>query len=144
MEVKWNGELQETYVKEPIGNQTFYMAFQEEQLSSDTIYINVYMTLYNKKTQIEENENQIKTTGKNPLATLAAARQAFDMLELDALQVHNDKYNVIIACTWLDNRRRDIYYWFLSRRGYRYGKTPTNKKCIFKKYKKGTFTESSH
>ena len=143
MEVKWNGDLQETYVKEPIGNQTFYMAFQEENFSSDTIYVNVYMTLYNKKTQINSNENQIKTTGTNPIKTLAVARRAFDMLEYEMLQTYHDR-NVVFYCTWLDNRRRDIYYWFLSRRGYRYGKTPENKKCIMKKYKKGTFMQSSH
>lgn len=139
MEVQWNSGLQESYIKEQIGNQTFYMAFQEEQFSSDTIYANIYMTLYNKKTQIEENESQVKTTGANPMKTLAVARQAFDMLEHDMLQFYNNKYNVVIYCTWLDNRRRDIYYWFLSKRGYRYGKTPQNKKCIYKKFKKGDY-----
>lgn len=106
----------------------------------DTVYINVYMTLYNKRTQIEANENAAKVTGVNPLQTLKVARAAFNMLEQDAIYTNNETQNIIIYCTWLDNRRRDIYYWYLSKKGYRYGKLPdTNRKCIFKKFKKGEY-----
>ena len=139
MEVQWNGELNETYINEPIGNQTFHMAFQEEQYNMDTVYINVYMTLYNKRTQIEANENAVRSTGINPMRTISVAMKAFNMLEADAILHHCGTENIVIYCTWLDNRRRDAYYHFLSRKGYKYGFTPeTHKKCIMKKYKRGT------
>lgn len=43
MEIQWNGELNETYINEPIGNQTFHMAFQEEQIQYGYC---VYQCLY--------------------------------------------------------------------------------------------------
>ena len=30
--------------------------------------------------------------------------------------------NIVIYVNWADNRRRDIYYHFLSRHGYQYGR----------------------
>lgn len=139
MEVQWNGELGETFINETIGSQTFHMAFQEEQYNMDTVYINVYMTLYNKRTQIEANESAVRSTGLNPMRTITTAIKAFNTLEADAIQTHCPHGDVVIYCTWLDNRRRDAYYHFLSHKGYRYGSTPdTHKKCIMKKYKRGT------
>ena len=139
MEVQWNGELGETFINETIGSQTFHMAFQEEQYNMDTVYINVYMTLYNKRTQIEANESAVRSTGLNPMRTITTAIKAFNMLEADAIMTHCRSNNMVIYCTWLDNRRRDAYYHFLSRKGYRYGFTPDeHKKCIMKKYKRGT------
>ena len=40
-------------------------------------------------------------------------------------------------CIWLDNRRRNAYYKYLSTKGYQYGRID-GEKCIFKRYKKGT------
>lgn len=139
MEVQWNSKLNETFINEKIGSQTFHMAFQAERYNIDTIYINVYMTLYNKRTQIGINESAVRSTGLNPAQTALTAIKAFKLLEEDAI-LHHCKYaDLVIACTWLDNRRRDTYYHFLSRKGYRYGRLPnTHQKCIMKKYKKGT------
>ena len=73
------------------------------------------------------------------MRTISTAMKAFNMLETDAIQHHCGTENIVIYCTWLDNRRRDAYYHFLSRKGYKYGFTPDeHKKCIMKKYKKGT------
>ena len=139
MEVQWSGERNETYIKEKIDNQTFYMSFQEERLSIDTIFINVYMTLYNKRIHTDRNENLILTTGNNPIKTVLLARKAFNLLEEDALATYSND-NIIIACTWLDGRRRDAYYKFLSKKGYFYSKLPgNNQKCIMKKFKKGEY-----
>lgn len=139
MEVQWNGELGETFINETIGSQTFHMAFQEEQYNMDTVYINVYMTLYNKRTQIEANENGARITGLDPIQSAIVAIKAFNLLEADAIQTHCRSNNLVISCIWLDNRRRDVYYRFLSRKGYRYGRLPeTHQKCIMKKFKKGT------
>lgn len=139
MEVEWNPLTNSTRINEPIGNQTFYMEFQAEQYSADTVWINVYMTLYNKRSQIDGNEAAVRSTGLFPLQTIKTAIQAFNMLEADAIMHYCNTDNIIIYCTWLDNRRRDAYYHFLSRKGYRYGFTPDeHKKCIMKKYKRGT------
>lgn len=138
MEVEWNSYNDETYIKTKIDNQTFYMAFQFEQINDDTLIANVYMTLYNKRKHTDANEAAVLTTGKNPMETLRVARRAFEMLEEDAIYSYIEDYNVIIYCTWLDNRRRNIYERFLTRKGYSFGVEPLGtKKCLMKKFKKG-------
>ena len=126
------------YIDTPIGNQTLHMEFGMSDWTMDTIWFNVYMTLYNKKKQIKSNENHIKMTGANPMKTVAAALKAFKELEKEVLYSYNHKYNIIVYCNWLDNRRRDAYYKVLSRWGYRYGRDPIDgTKWIFKKWNKG-------
>lgn len=143
MEAKWNPKNDEYFINVPIENQTLHMAFEMDDWTMDTVYFNVYMTLYNKRTQIEENESQIKMTGYHPMQTVAAAIKAFKILERETLWGFNRNYNVVIHCHWLDNRRRDAYYKFLSKRGYRYGKDPFDgNKWIFKKWKKGEVYET--
>lgn len=136
--IQWDDIDDEYYVDVPIGNQTLHMAFQEYDWSMDTVYFNVYMTLYSKKNQITSNETHIKSTGRNPFATYKIALGAFKALEKRCLYDFNDRYNVFIFCTWLDGRRRDTYYKVLSRFGYRYGRNTDNEKCIYKKFKKGS------
>ena len=126
------------YIDTPIGNQTLHMEFGMSYWTMDTIWFNVYMTLYNKKSQIKSNENHIKMTGASPMETVAAALKAFKKLEKEILWSYNTRYNIIVHCTWLDKRRRDAYYKVLSRWGYRYGKDPFDgTKWIFTKWKKG-------
>jgi hypothetical protein len=136
--VQWNDWDDEYFIDIPIGNQTLHMAFQEYDWNLDTVYFNVYMTLYNKKTQIQSNEDNIRSTGLNPLATYSVAMKAFKKLEAKTLAEFNDRYDIVIFCTWLDRRRRDVYYKVLSRLGYRYGRNIDNEKCIYKKFKKGS------
>ena len=122
------------YIDTPIGNQTLHMEFDMNYWTMDSIWFNVYMTLYNKKSQIKSNENHIKMTGTSPMETVAATLKAFKKLEQEVLWRYNTKYNIIVHCTWLDKRRRDAYYKVLSRWGYRYGKDPFDgTKWIFKK-----------
>lgn len=124
-------------VKENINNQTFIMGLEPTDWNDKTIYLNLYITLYNKRKDIDKNENLIKTTGLNPAKTISTAIKAFKILEEECLNYYNEEYNVIIYCTWLDKRRRDIYYRYLSRFGYKYGKHPyDNFKYIYKKYEK--------
>ena len=138
IEVIWDDLKYEYYANVPIGNQTLHMAFQEYDTTIDSVYFNVYMTLYNKRTQITSNETNIKSTGLNPILTYKTALAAFKALEEEVLCGFNRKNNVIIFCTWLDKRRRDIYYKVLSRFGYTYGRNTDNEKCIYKKFKKGS------
>ena len=99
MEVEWNSLTNSTYINEPIGNQTFHMEFQAEQYSANTVWINVYMTLYNKRSQINGNEAAVRSTGLFPLQTIKTAMQAFNMLEADAIMHHCNTDNIIIYCT---------------------------------------------
>lgn len=138
MKVEWNTEEDECFVKESIENQTLYMGFQMTEWTTDTIHFNVYLTLYNKRNQITDNEAEIKSTGANPLKTFFIARKAFNALVKEVLWQFLDNYDVIVYCNWLDNRRRDAYYKYLSTLGYRYGRNIYGEKCIFKRYKKGT------
>ena len=135
-EVKWNGYDDEYYVNIPIDNQTLYMAFQLNDWSYDTVYINVCLSVFNKRKHKDYNEDHILMTGLNPLATVILARKAFKMLEKETLDWFNRDRRVIIYCTWLDNVRRDIYYKVLSKMGYRFG-TLNGQKVIMKVWKKG-------
>ena len=136
MVVQYDRENDEYFVKERIGNQTLKLVFQMHDWNTDTIFFNVYLTLYNKRNQIEGNEAEVKMTGENPLQTFFVVRKAFKYLVWKVLDEYNSKYDLIIYCTWLDNRRRDAYYKYLSTLGYRYGRID-GEKCIFKRYKKG-------
>ena len=136
MVVQYDSENDEYFVKERIGNQTVKLVFQMHDWNKDTIFFNVYLTLYNKRNQINSNETEVKMTGENPLQTFFVVRKAFKYLVWKVLDEYNWKYDLIIYCTWLDNRRRDAYYKYLSTLGYRYGRID-GEKCIFKRYKKG-------
>lgn len=136
MTVQYDRENDEYYIKERIGNQTVKLAFQMHDWNTDTIFFNVYLTLYNKRNQISSNEAEVKMTGANPIKTFFVVRKAFEYLVWKVLDEYNWKYDLIVYCTWLDNRRRDAYYKYLSTKGYRYGRID-GEKCIFKRYKKG-------
>ena len=139
MIVEYNQENDEYFIKERIDNQTIKMVFQMYDWTEDTVYFNVYLTLYNKRNQIEANETLIKSTGTNPLTSFFVARKAFKLLLYKVLDEYSYKYDIIVFCTWLDNRCRDAYYKYLSTKGYRYGRIG-REKCIFKRYKKGIET----
>lgn len=126
------------YIDTPIGNQTFHMEMDMFDWMDQTIWFNVYMTLYNKRSQISSNESHVKMTGSNPMETVAVALKCFKKLQREVLWAYNSKYNIVISCTWLNNRRRDAYYKVLSRWGYKYGRDPKDgTKWIFRKWKKG-------
>lgn len=136
MVVHYDKENDEYFIKEKIDNQTLKMVFQMNNWNEDTAFFNVYLTLYNKRNQIVDNEAEVKVTGANPIKSFFVARKAFNYLVWKVLDEYSWKYDVIIYCTWLDNRRRDAYYKYLSTKGYRYGRID-GEKCIFKRYKKG-------
>ena len=64
MIVHYDEENDEYFVKERIDNQTVRLAFQMNNWNEDTIYFNVYLTLYNKRNQINANETEVKTTAR--------------------------------------------------------------------------------
>lgn len=130
MEVKYDRENEWYIVKEKIDNQTFFMEFQIYDETDDTIYFNICMGIYNKRKHAERNENEVRMTGLNPMKTICVARKAFDLLEKEVIERRPSKRKHI-SCGWVDNRRRDAYYRFLSKRGYQYGKLG-NYKCIYK------------
>lgn len=136
MNVQWIDSENTYRIEEKLDNgQTFVMEFQEIDWNADTIYFNVYLAIYNKRTQATKDDQEAKTTGKNIfLKTWTFARQAFDLIEQELLREFNYIDNIVIYVSWSDNRRRDIYHHFLSKRGYRYGRDLDNKKVLYKKY----------
>ena len=124
----------------PIENQTLHLAFEYYEpdtiIKSDTIYFNVWLNLYNKRKDMIRNEQLHISTGLNPFKTVLIARKCFIALEEKVLETYQSKYNVVIYCHWVDNRRRDAYYRVLSKRGYQYGRVPfESNKVILKKFK---------
>lgn len=137
-EIKRNYQNDEYYVNIRIGNQTLYMAFQMVDWSYDTIYFNVVLGVYNKRKHKDYNEDHILMTGQNPLATVLLARSAFKALEREVLEQYNDRYKIVIYCSWVNNVRRDVYYRVLSKMGYSYGKL-WNQKVIMKSWEKSDY-----
>lgn len=121
----------------PIGNQVLEMRFYNYSTSLDTIYYNVDMCIYNKRKNIQKHFDHVDSTGLRPHESIVAIKSAFRDLEEDVLYCYNEHYNIVISVTWLDQARKRVYYRYLSRFGYQYGKI-NGELCIFKKYKKGS------
>lgn len=133
MEVKFDFKEEEYYVEEKIENQTFRMAFQRTFKDNKKEHYNIAMGIYNKRKHVDKNEELALSTGKHPMKSVVTAMRAFAMLEEEIKELQGNK-SIIVYCTWVDNRRRDAYYKFLSKKGYQYGNIG-GKKCIFKVYK---------
>lgn len=121
MNVKYDYKNRTYYIKEKIHNQTMIMQLEECDRSLDMIYYNVVLGVYNKRKHAQKNEDNAIVTGKYPLETVAKAVKAFNLLEQEVIK-ENKFYNrkIMIMISWVDNRRRDIYYKYLSKRGYKY------------------------
>ena len=97
---------------------------------------NVALSIYNKRKDMFSNMDKKLSTGIDPFRNFIIARKMFDALEATVIEHGvNNKQDVVIYCHWEDNRRRDAYYRVLSKKGYRYGKTPWGQKVIMKKFK---------
>ena len=140
MIIHYDRENDEYFIKERIGNQTVRLALTLVDWNADTAYFNIYLTLYNKRNQIEGNEAEAKITGASPVQTFFVVRKAFEQLVKKIQYEYGERYDLIVFCNWLDNRRRDAYYKYLSTKGYRYGRID-GEKCIFKRYRKGTYEQ---
>lgn len=134
MNIKYDYENRTYYIKEKIHNQTMIMQFEECDRSLDMVYYNVVLGVYNKRKHAQKNEDNAIITGKYPFETVAKAARAFNFLEQEVIK-ENKFYDkkIMIMISWVDNRRRDIYYKYLSKRGYKY-KTVDGQKFICKIY----------
>lgn len=121
MNVKYDYKNRTYYIKEKIYNQTMIMQFEECDRSLDMVYYNVVLGVYNKRKHAQKNEDNAIVTGKYPFETVAKAVRAFNLLEQEIIK-ENKFYNrkIMIMISWVDNRRRDTYYKYLSKRGYKY------------------------
>lgn len=121
MNVKYDYKNRTYYIKEKIYNQTMIMQFEECDRSLDMVYYNVVLGVYNKRKHAQKNEDNAIVTGKYPFETVAKSVRAFNLLEQEIIK-ENKFYNrkIMIMISWVDNRRRDTYYKYLSKRGYKY------------------------
>lgn len=130
------------YIKEKIEDQTFLMEFQEDfHLPTNTLYYNVWLTITNKRKHWQRNEDLKLSTGKYAFISAKWTINAFDELEKRVIEENINDYNIVIYCWWTDNRRRDVYYKVLSRKGYTYQyirPDACNKKVIAKRWKQNT------
>lgn len=121
MNVKYDYENRTYYIKEKIHNQTMIMQLEECDRTLDMVYYNVVLGVYNKRKHAQKNEDNAIITGKYPFETVAKVTRAFNLLEQEVIK-ENKFYDkkIMIMISWVDNRRRDIYYKYLSKRGYKY------------------------
>ena len=141
IEIYWDEKEFEYYTDIKIDNQILHMAFEQYESSLDTVYFNIYMTLYSKRKDIIKNEEYVKSTGKNPMKTIVLARRAFDLLENECIRGFSRDYNVVISCWWLDNKRQKVYERILTKKGYKFGFID-GQKVLFKKIDKQSISES--
>lgn len=121
------------YVLIPIDNQKMWLGFElVSEVGMETNWWNIAIAVFNKRKHAASNEQAKKLTGQNPIAELVYGRAAVRALEQYITDKFRDETN-IFYCTWLDNRRRDIYYRVLHKMGYDWGRNPWNEKCIMKK-----------
>lgn len=138
-EVIYNRENDTYYQRRKIDNQTIELGMNCTNWSDrpNKIWFNVYITIFNKRKDMWDNMDKKIITGKNPFKTFAAAREMFYEVESYILQqelVEGEADEVIIFCTWVDNRRRDAYYKVLHKMGYDWGVLYDGVKCIMKTY----------
>ena len=121
MNVKYDYKNRTYYIKEKIHNQTMIMQLEECDRTLDMVYYNVVLGVYNKRKHAQKNEDNAIITGKYPFETVAKAARAFNLLEQEVIKENRfyDK-KIMIMISWVDNRRRNIYYKYLSKRGYKY------------------------
>ena len=139
MAVEYRAEDDTYFERRRVGNQTIElgMNYYDENIHDRKSWWNVYITIFNKRKDMYSNMDKKVITGKNPFATVIAAREMFSNVEaylLDHELVHGGFDEVTIFCTWVDNRRRDAYYKVLSRMGYDWGRID-KEKCIMKTYR---------
>lgn len=139
MAVKYRAEDDTYFERRKVDNQTIELGinYYDESIHDRHSYWNIYVTVFNKRKDMYSNMDKKIITGKNPFATVIAAREMFSNVEaylLDCELVHGGFDKITIFCTWVDNRRRDAYYKVLSRMGYDWGRIG-KEKCIMKTYR---------
>ena len=142
LEVQWDYDEYEYYVIVPIGKQKLKVAINFYHHTDTTIYGNIYIQLYTKRKHKQYEMDNCIMTGLNPIQTVSYGIRAFKLLENAALRGYNDDYNVILSCGWTNNTRRDAYYSFLSKRGYRFDNL-FNEKVIMKVWEKGEYLKEN-
>ena len=108
--------------KTKIKNQTVQVSFQPDYKKGKG-YWNIALSIYNKRRQEIDNFDAVKNTGNIGLAGLLFARQAvkdFEQIINDEYKTFNKSWRFFLYCSWLDNRRRDIYYRGLKDLGYKF------------------------
>ncbi|WP_026395315.1 hypothetical protein [Acetobacterium malicum] len=114
-----NGEYRNYFdVKKMDSGQTIKIEFQEEW-TKNIVYFNIFLVIKHKN---KSTYPALEQTGKDGLKGLIWAKNK--VLEFEKFIKSLPRYKnskVIIICRWDDNRRRNAYYYGLSKFGYKYG-----------------------
>lgn len=140
MAVEYREEDDTYYERYKVENQTIELGinFYDQNEHDRKGWFNIYISIFNKRKDMYSNMDKKILTGKNPFATVIAARKMFKDVEATVVQeelTYGAFDEITIFCTWVDNRRRDAYYKILSRMGYTWGRVDGHK-CIMKTFKK--------
>lgn len=138
LKVQWNSSEYEYYVIIPIDNQKLKVAINFYDYSDTTMYGNIYVQLYTKRKHRQRDMDNCIMTGLNPIKTVYYGIKAFKLLEDAALRGYNEDYIVNLSCGWTNSTRRDAYYSFLSKRGYRF-ENLFGEKVLMRVWKKGEY-----
>jgi hypothetical protein len=117
-------------VKSKIESQTIEIWFQDSGVSPNKCWWNIYLHIYSKRKDRDKQIDKCSITGKIGLKGLIFAKEAICEFERYIID-EQPKIIHYIYCYWLDNKRRDIYHYGLSKIGYHYGQY-LGKKVLFK------------
>ncbi|MBC3889498.1 hypothetical protein GH810_14385 [Acetobacterium paludosum] len=98
--------------------QTIRIEFQEDW-TKKIVYFNIFLVTKHKK---KAPYPELEQTGKDGLKGLMWARSK--ILEFEKFireDTGYDRSKIIMICRWDDNRRRNVYFYGLSKCGYKYG-----------------------
>ena len=132
--IRWDANELAYIGRTKVKNQTIEISLEEIDTNDDTVWFNIVLTVYNKRKDYYKLHEHKMISGKYPFETIIAGLKLFDELEKRCLDDF-DHLNVIIYCSWLDNRRRDAYWSILKRRGYKWGNI-NKQKVIMKRVEK--------
>lgn len=133
MNIHYDRESCAYIATERIGAQTMKMEMTEisYNYSTRTVYYNVSVCIYNKRKHYNRNFDEVRVTGKNPLATIVTGLKMYKALEKEVCEsIENRKWNVCFLVHWEDNRRRNAYEKLLTRYGYHMGVYDNTKMLI--------------
>lgn len=105
-----------------------------EKATNDTIHINIWLNIFNKRSDMIDNEDRKLSTGKTPFEDFIKVRKLFDILEL-TIRCTNPTKKIIMFCWGTDTRRNKAYLRYLSSRGYSQMRNYTGKMVIGKIFK---------
>ena len=140
----WNEKCPELFYEEYIYSTNIdgqfvevYFQCEEPVTHLNNFHWNIGLVIGTKVKKKEEYFAKEMVTGKIGLKGLLFAKAAIENFE-KLLSVRKCNHKHYLYCSWLDNRRRNVYAYGLQKIGFNYG-VFNKKKCLIKQVKQHSY-----